>query len=415
VKLRIIQVIPTLSAGGAETLTASLAIELAKLGNDVKLFLTAGVRGERGQYLQHLAEAENIEVIGVAAHSPSSYRNVFALTSIINDWKPHIVHCHIWAEIICVAARMLACSTQTRYIRTLHNTGLGRDEYKIFWPVREHGFHRSVACSIAAMESYKKFLTPSTTERAVCVPNGCVVAKKNVTNSERKDAREILGVSESDYVLLHIGSFHGSSLETSPKAHDILIRAFARVYHHQSRAVLICAGEGELMDSAKALAENLGVSKDVRFLGAIPNPGIAVAACDVFVMPSRWEGLPMALIEVASSGIPVVASNIPAIYSICPSEGWVLVPPDDPAALALAIKEVQTRQQDFHDMAVNSAEKIRDSYNMRRCAEDYLAVYEDALRTSKSRFSSVLTISKKTLLPVIKLVGRLSPLPDSSK
>ena len=95
---------------------------------------------------------------------------------------------------------------------------------------------------------------------------------------------------------------------TEQKAHGVLFDALA---HAPALADvhLMVVGDGELRDALKSRVETLGLSPRVHFLGARRDLGNLLAAIDVFVMPSLWEGLPLSLVLAMGAGLPVVATS----------------------------------------------------------------------------------------------------------
>ena len=104
---------------------------------------------------------------------------------------------------------------------------------------------------------------------------------------------------------------------------------------------LIVVGDGDLRESLKSEADRLGIASRVHFLGARRDLGNLLAAMDVFVMPSLWEGLPLSLILAMGAAMPTVATAVAGIPEIVVHRetGW-LVPAGDAPALATALAEV---------------------------------------------------------------------------
>jgi glycosyltransferase involved in cell wall biosynthesis len=101
---------------------------------------------------------------------------------------------------------------------------------------------------------------------------------------------------------------------------------------------LLVVGDGDLRDALRAQADALGLSPRVRFLGARRDLGNLLAAMDVFVLPSLWEGLPLSLVLAMGARVPVVATAVAGIPEVV-DEGrtGLLVPPADSAALGAAL------------------------------------------------------------------------------
>jgi glycosyltransferase involved in cell wall biosynthesis len=101
---------------------------------------------------------------------------------------------------------------------------------------------------------------------------------------------------------------------------------------------VVIAGTGPLAADLAARARDLGV--DVRFLGHRDDVGDLLEAADVFALPSQWEGQPLALQEAMRAGRPIVATDVGGVRDLTGDEAALLVPPDDPDALAASIVKV---------------------------------------------------------------------------
>ena len=111
------------------------------------------------------------------------------------------------------------------------------------------------------------------------------------------------------------------------------------------RAHLVIVGGGEALGELRALAERLGIAWRVHFLGHRADAADVIGGLDLFVLPSRNEGMANVMLEAMSAGVPVIASNVSGVRAALgpedggPPAGWI-VPPDDEAALADALREV---------------------------------------------------------------------------
>ncbi|MGH2406291.1 MAG: glycosyltransferase, partial [bacterium] len=124
----------------------------------------------------------------------------------------------------------------------------------------------------------------------------------------------------------------------SQKDYPTLLRAFAELRRRRP-ARLIVLGEGPLRSTLEQLAADLGIAGDVQFPGFVPNPFPYMRRCTVFVLSSRFEGLPGVLIQAMACGAPVVSTDCPAgpAEIIEQDTSGLLVPVENPAALAGAI------------------------------------------------------------------------------
>jgi glycosyltransferase involved in cell wall biosynthesis len=140
--------------------------------------------------------------------------------------------------------------------------------------------------------------------------------------------RAALGVPRDAFLVLTMGRLHPN------KGFDVLIEAIA----HLPDVVVAIAGEGEERAALTALADRLGVSERVRFLGWRDDQAALLAACDLFVCPSRHEPLGNVVLEAWSAARPVVAASSPGPAElIAHGTTGLLVPVEDARALAEAI------------------------------------------------------------------------------
>ena len=124
------------------------------------------------------------------------------------------------------------------------------------------------------------------------------------------------------------------------KGHDHLLDAFARVHARRPDARLLLVGDGGRREWAEGLARERGLGGAVIFTGFRTDVPALLAAMDCFVLAStRTEGVPQSLLQAAAAGVPLVASRIGGIPEVV-EDGvtGLLVPPEDPAALAAAIE-----------------------------------------------------------------------------
>ena len=128
------------------------------------------------------------------------------------------------------------------------------------------------------------------------------------------------------------------SLEQMYKGVDTLLQALARLATTNLRPRLVHVGDGRFRPRLEHLADELGVANQVTFAGIVPTVEAVrreLDSADLFVMPSRTEGLPRALVEAMARGLPAIGSTVGGIPELLAPED--LVAPDDPAALATAI------------------------------------------------------------------------------
>jgi glycosyltransferase involved in cell wall biosynthesis len=160
------------------------------------------------------------------------------------------------------------------------------------------------------------------------------------------------------------------------KGVDIGVRALPDIRARHPTAELVVLGEGPQRSELVRLATELQVP--VHLLGRVPDVAAWLRRADVLVHPARWEGFGLALLEAMLASKPIVATNVSSIPEIvADGQTGLLVPPDDPAALAAAVTRVLDEPDDYGEQGRRRAQS---QFSVARMTERTLAVYETALR-----------------------------------
>lgn len=169
---------------------------------------------------------------------------------------------------------------------------------------------------------------------------------------------------------------------SSEKGHDVLLRALAELRRAGTDAELVIVGDGPERPRLESLAATLGVSSAVRFEGTVLGEQLreALAAADLFVLPSRSEGFGVVLVEALATGLPVVATRSGGPADIVAPEDGVLVPPDDASALARGIAEAIGRLTEFGREAI--AERAARRYAPKSVGAQLVRLYRSVLDES---------------------------------
>ena len=167
---------------------------------------------------------------------------------------------------------------------------------------------------------------------------------------------------------------------TEVKGHRFLIEALARLKPHHPKLHVVIVGSGRLREEYLALAERLGVGEAVHLLGERQDVPDCLAAMDLFVLPSRNEGMGRALVEAMAAGRPVIASNVGGIPALVEDRRTGrLVPPGDVVALAEAIDELVRRPDAAKALGAAASESIGSRFGAQAMVRAVGAVYETAL------------------------------------
>jgi glycosyltransferase involved in cell wall biosynthesis len=169
----------------------------------------------------------------------------------------------------------------------------------------------------------------------------------------------------------------GSAMRlTAQKNVPGLIDAFAQVAREVAEAVLVIAGEGELREAAKARAAALGIADRVHLIGAREDMPRFYAMLDVFVLPSLYEGLPLALLEAMSMARTVVATRTGQVADVLDGLPAELVPAGDPVALAEAMHRAISNPVNTFRLR----ERVVERYSLATMADAYAGLYREVWR-----------------------------------
>jgi L-malate glycosyltransferase len=165
------------------------------------------------------------------------------------------------------------------------------------------------------------------------------------------------------------------------KAHDVLVRALARLRDEGSQLTMLIVGDGPERPSIEALARDLDLGPDrVRLLGFRSDVPDLLGASDFFALPSRMEGLPLSALEAMAQRLPVVTTKVGGIPEVVfDGEHGFLVPPDDPAALAAAMSKLANDRALRLALGEAAHARARDEFSFEQMTQKYDDLYAHVL------------------------------------
>lgn len=254
-------------------------------------------------------QEDEIKSLGGRVYRIAPYQKIIAnmrdLRKLFKRNKYKIVHAELTTMSVFSLAVAKSCGIPVRICHG-HNTACKGETKKnimkyILRPFAKVFATHYFACSdYAGKWLYGKNIGRS--KRYKVIPNAIEVDKFRFNQSVRDEVRMELGI-EDKFVIGHIGRF------VYQKNHDFLIDIFSEVHKRKPDSVLLLIGEGELLESVKQKVQRLGLDSSVMFLGVRNDTYRLYQAFDVFVLPSRYEGLPVVGIEAQIAGLPCVMSD----------------------------------------------------------------------------------------------------------
>lgn len=189
---------------------------------------------------------------------------------------------------------------------------------------------------------------------------------------ERSQVRRELGLAAEARVIISVANLRPM------KGHESLIRAAARIVERHPEACFLFVGQDRMGGALQQLASRLLPTGEIQFLGYRADIGDLLAASDVFVLASDWEGLPVSMLEAMLSGLPVVATRVSGIPEAVTDgeEGW-LVPPRDPERLAAAIDRLLDDPAAATAMGQRGRQRVLREFSLRRAARATADLYRE--------------------------------------
>jgi len=222
-------------------------------------------------------------------------------------------------------------------------------------------------------------------ERVVQINNGVPLGPvrdlpaRRAARTMLTDLNWELNSSESTPVIVYTGRLHRD------KGLEHLVRSFKQVIQRWRHARLWLVGVGPERGNLVDLVHVLDLRGKVVLPGLFSDAEAVLAAADVFVLPSRQEGMSISLLEAMGIGLPVVASDIPGNRAVIRhDEHGLLTPFGDPAALAQAINRLLENRQLAHTLAAAARARVENEFSIARCAREHIALFSRLIAAKSS-------------------------------
>jgi glycosyltransferase involved in cell wall biosynthesis len=229
--------------------------------------------------------------------------------------------------------------------------------------------------TFVASEAVRLRIAPPERVRAVISP---IDEVEPVSEATRRDARRVLGVPDDAKV---IGTAARLAAQKAPLD---LVRAAAAL--GRTDVFVVWLGGGVLLRETRRLVEKLGLGDRFLLLGDRTDVARLLPAFDVFAMSSLWEGLPCAVVEAMTCGIPVVATAVNSVPEVVISgRTGLLARPGDPPSLSRALAYMLDHPDEAARMAENARREIGEQFRADVLGAELMSVYEAALGFAAER------------------------------
>ncbi|HVZ22551.1 MAG TPA: glycosyltransferase [Vicinamibacterales bacterium] len=388
--MRVLRLITRLNIGGPSIQAIALSERLTPRGYTTRLVHGSLGPGE-GDMRYLLSPGTAVEQVPrlVRELSPASdYAAYRRIAAILREFRPHIVHTHMAkAGALGRAAavrynRSVAPAERTRIVHTYHGHVLegyfSAAKTALFVGIERllaRATDRIVAISPAIRDELLRDHRIGRAAQYRVVPLGFdLSALAAIDDRARAEARGQLGIPSDAHVVSTVGRL------TAIKQHHLFLETARLVANQDAAALFLIVGDGELRADLEQAARDAGLADRVRFLGWRRDLAAIYGASDVFLLTSRNEGTPVALIESLAAGVPGVSTDVGGVRDVITGDDVGLTAAyDDAAGLAAAVATLLGDTERRRATGERGRASVVARYGIERLVDDIDALYRELL------------------------------------
>jgi len=361
--VKVLHIIPNFGIGGAERLVVNFLEAF-----DRKRFEMAVVSlyPETGTILEREIREKWLKVYYLNKHLGLDLRMIPQLWHLFRTFRPDVVHTHLYVLrytlLPAFLCRIPVC------VHTIHNMAqkevdqVGKFVHQIAFRlagVLPISVSREIATTIHSLYG-QPIKTP-------VIYNGIPTSQFSALPNQQGE--------REDVTFLHIGRF------SPQKNHKLLIEAFALALEECPKMRLWLVGDGELWSVVKKLVAEKGLQPQVSFLGIRTDVPELLNWCDIFVLSSDWEGLPLTVLEAMAAGRAVISTSVGGVPELVEDGvNGILVPLGDAKALAQAFLRLANKPELCRCMGREGQKRAYECFDIIRCTREYEALYLNLLK-----------------------------------
>src|SRR5260221_562552 len=371
-RIKVVQIVPLLSPGGAERVAVHLATGLKRRRYET---LVISFSGRVGCDLDHMLEEADIEARYLGKHRGFDYRVYGRFDTVLKEYQPDVIHTHLQSLRYALPSMLLM--KRVAMVHTVHNLADCEIEprarfiqrYALTHGVRPIAVAEEVAASLKSLYGI---------DRCRVISN-CIPADLNANpRTPRLDWRAKEGFKNNDVLFVCVARF------APQKNHALLLESFAQGPASDPRAHLVLVGEGELRAKLEELAKTLNLAGKVHFLGLRNDIPDVLGAMDVFVLSSDYEGNPLSVLEAMASGLPIVSTAAGGVADLVESgKQGLIVPLGDVQGFSGAMISLLRNQEARQRLGLAAARRARQSYDVSTMVRAYEELYDSVFHQSR--------------------------------
>lgn len=350
--------------GGAQRVISELANQFADWGDEVEI-LTLD-KGNSGYYLDSRVKVVGLGVAGDSKNKIESIKRMFKTLSVLRRWeiseKPDAVLCFSTHLSFQMGLALIGQKDKCKIIASERANPNCRDEE--ITDLIEKLQIKNLDGFIFQTQRVSMLFPQKLIDMGVVIHNGIFSKEipERIIDFDKRDSQKICAVGRIN----------------SQKAYDVMLNAFAIFHSTHWEHILNIYGDGKDEEEIKALAEELGLGQNVIFHGNRPDAVKLIKDAGMFVMTSRYEGMPNALLEAMACGIPCVCTDCDFGPAELIEDGvsGLLVPVDDAEAVAAAMTRIAD-EPGLAERLSGGAARIRETHSREEICRQYRDYIEE--------------------------------------
>lgn len=376
--MRIMMVILDNRIGGISIRAMAVADKLSKYGIDT-FFALPNEPGNLSTRVQGLG----LKVKQIALKRPSLRRpwvnigwlislpiSIFLITRIISKEKIDIIHVN---GLVSIQAPIAAMISRKKVVWHLANTMYPQILVKILMPlIQRISFIITISESVDEYYCNGKFIRNKRIVREPVDLN--IFNPTKISSLEREAYRKHLGGSERTFLIGVIGNI------VPVKGHEYLIKALPSILEEKKIKLIIVGATFNTQETynqkLRSLVNELGMEDRVTFLGQRDDVPHLLAAFDIFVLPSLYEGTPIAILEAMAMEKPVIATRVGGVQDlVVHTQTGLIVDPEDSEVLALASIQLINNTSLRVSMGKMGRLRVEKLFSLESCVEAHKEIY----------------------------------------
>ena len=368
--IRVLHFIDSLKYGGAETLLFELTSRLDAYGFHPTVFYC-----EPGPLVEDFVN-QKIPVTHLPWLARVDPLLLVRMVKVIRKERPQIVHTHLFKSDFHgrFAARIAGVPV---LVSTLHNCNAWAQNplFGLTYGFTARFTDKIIAVADEVRDYAIRYLRIPP-QKLLTISNAVSIERFEGKSREGLAVRKEFNISPDTPLLGIVGRLEPQ------KNHENFLRAAQRIHEYNQNVRFLIVGDGSLRDQLVALTKALGLQDAVIFCGLRKDIPAVMAALDVLVISSHYEGLPVALLEAMAAGRPIVSTAVNGVPSVVEDgESGILVEPSNSNALADACLRLIDNPDLRRKMGQNGHERIQSRYSMTAMTEKTVALYSNLIST----------------------------------